>query len=540
MGQDNVLDRLRERADDALARLRGLGSEGDLESAKGLVEDLRNARAYERMGRLAEAVSRQDPKDPRNRRLYAQYLIDTGKATAAVDVLQPLARRLPKDHPEFAEATGLLGRAHKQVFFDAGDKTSRGARDALKQAIAAYRKPFEDNPAESTWHGVNLVALLTRARRLGLRIAPDLHPEKVAKEVVTALEATPENERNEWFLPTLAEASLGLGDWDAVERNVHAYAAAADAKAFQVASTLRQFTEVWDLEATDDRGRGLVATLRARLLQLPGGGLEMAPEQVQRLREQPAPDSAQLEAVLGTAGAQTYQWWRTGLDRALAVAAIRQRLGGRVGTGFLVRAADLGLEPGEELLVMTNFHVVNEHGATPGVKPGDAEVVFEAVDPNQAYLVDRIVWSSPIERHDATLLRLQSPVTGIAPLPVAKSLPVLEDTARVYIIGHPGGRELAFSFQDNELLDHEGPTAGKPQIPGVCRVHYRAPTECGSSGSPVFNSRLWEVIALHHRGGKIGMPRLNGLAGEYAANEGIGIGSIREALGAAPRGPNGD
>ncbi|MGH6905698.1 MAG: TRAFs-binding domain-containing protein, partial [Geminicoccaceae bacterium] len=456
------------------------------------VEELRNAREYDRMGRLAEAVSRRDPKDPKNRRLYAQYLSDTGKATAAVDVLQPLARRLAKDDPEFAEATGLLGRAYKQVFFDAGDKTSPGARDALKRAIVAYRKPFEESRA-NTWHGVNLVALLTRARRLGLRMAPDLQPKEVAKEVVRTLEATPENQRDDWFLPTLAEASLGLDDWDAVERNVRAYAAAADAKAFQIASTLRQFTEIWDLEATDQRGRGLVATLRARLLDLPGGGLEMAPGEVQRLRAQPAPDPAQLEAVLGTAGAQTYKWWRTGLDRALAVAAIRQRLGSRLGTGSLVRAADLGLEPGAELLVMTNFHVVNEHGASPGVKPEDAEVVFEAVDPDRVHLVDRIVWSSPIERHDAILLRLQTPVTDITPLAMAKNLPALEQTARVYIIGHPGGRDLAFSFQDNELLDHEGPSAGKPQIPGVCRVHYRAPTEGGSSGSPVFNARLWEV-----------------------------------------------
>jgi tetratricopeptide (TPR) repeat protein len=530
MSNDTSLDRLRERADDALGKLRGRGSKRDLEAAKTLVEDLRNAREYERMGQLAEAVSRHDPKDPKNRRLYAQYLIDTGKVTAAVDVLRPLAQRLSKDHPEFAEATGLLGRAYKQIFFDAGDKTSQGAREALKQAIAAYRKPFEENPAANTWHGVNLVALLTRARRLGLRFAPDLHPEKVAKEVVAALEATPEDERNEWFLPTLAEASLGLGDWEAVERNVRAYAAAPDAKAFLIASTLRQFTEVWDLAATDDRGRGLVQILRARLAQLPGGGLEMAPDELQRLRAQPAPETGQLEAVLGTKGPETFRWWKTGLDRALAVAAIRQRLGGRLGTGFLVRAADLGLEPGEELLVMTNFHVVNEHGASPGVKPEAPEVVFEAVDPNQVYLVDRIVWSSPIERHDATLLRLQTPVTGTAPLPVAKSLPVLEETARVYIIGHPGGHELAFSFQDNELLDHEGPAAGKPQIPGVCRVHYRAPTEGGSSGSPVFNGRLWEVIALHHKGGKIGMPRLNGVQGEYAANEGIGFQSIKEAI----------
>ncbi|HEU4476117.1 MAG TPA: serine protease, partial [Methyloceanibacter sp.] len=244
--------------------------------------------------------------------------------------------------------------------------------------------------------------------------------------------------------------------------------------------------------------------------------------------DQPPPEPAQLEAVLGDAGAQTYRWWKTGLDRALAVASIRHRLGSRVGTGFLVRAADLGLEPREELLVMTNFHVVNEHGATPGVRPEEAEVVFEAADPNRVYPVDRILWSSPVERHDATLLRLQALVTGVTPLPVAKSLPVLEKTARVYIIGHPGGQDLAFSLQDNELLDHEGPTAGRPQIPGVCRVHYRAPTEGGSSGSPVFNARSWEVIALHHKGGKIGMPKLNGQQGEYAANEGISIHSIKE------------
>ena len=71
----------------------------DLAEAKGLVEELRNAREYETMGQLAEAVSRHDPEDPRNRRLYAQYLIDTGHATVAVDVLRPLARRLPNDHP---------------------------------------------------------------------------------------------------------------------------------------------------------------------------------------------------------------------------------------------------------------------------------------------------------------------------------------------------------------------------------------------------------------------------------------------------------
>lgn len=522
-------DATREAARSALGALRGSCSDAELDAAKRLVEALRNQRDYELMGQLAEAVSRQDPRDAKNRRLYAQYLIDTGKATAAIDLLQPVARRLPKDHPEFPEVTGLLGRAHKQIFFDAGDKTSPAAREALKQAIAAYSEPYKANP-ENTWHGVNLVALLTRARGLGLRVVRDLDPKAIAQNLVIELQALPENRRDEWYLPTLAEASLGLRDWRAIEPNIRRYVAAEDAKAFQIASTLRQFTEVWDLEAVDDRGRALVDILRARLMQLEGGVLDLAPGKLQRLRTQASPDEGQLEAVLGENGPKTYRWWKLGLERAVAVAAIRTRGDSRVGTGFLLRAGDLGREPADELLVLTNFHVVNAHGASPGIRPEDAEVVFEAVDANRPYGVKEILWTDPPDRHDASLLRLAEPVTGVAPLPLAKALPVIEKAARVYIVGHPGGRDLAFSFQDNELLDHEGPPDGKPQIPGVCRLHYRAPTEGGSSGSPVFNALLWEVIALHHKGGKIGMQRLNGKEGTYGANEGIAMQSIVAAI----------
>jgi hypothetical protein len=530
MADDNPVDAVRAAARDAVSALRGLCGDATVRDAKALVEALRDQRDYELMGQLAEAVRRRDPDDAKNRRLYAEYLIDTGKATAAIDLLQPLARRLPRTHPEFAEAAGLLGRAYKQIFFDAGDKTSPGARAALKNAIAAYRGPYEENRADNTWHGVNLVALLTKARALGLRIAPGLEPESIAREIVAALQATPTGARKAWHLPTLAEASLGLRDWDMIERNIHEYAAAEDVKPFAIASTLRQFTEVWDLEAADPRGRALVDMLRARLVRLEGGGLELAPEDLHRLRQQPSPDAAHLEAVLGLEGPRTYQWWKTGLDRAAAVASIRQRLGGRIGTGFLVRGGDLGREPADEPLVLTNFHVVNEHGASPGIRPEDAEIVFEAIDPGMTHAIAEILWSSPSDRHDASLLRLATPVTAATPIPVATALPVIDETARVYIIGHPGGRDLAFSFQDNELLDHEGPPAGKPQIPGVWRLHYRAPTEGGSSGSPVFNSQLWQVIALHHKGGKTAMPRLNGKDGTYGANEGIAIASIVAAM----------
>jgi hypothetical protein len=64
-------DELRQRADDAIRSLRS-GSDANLEGAKKLVVELRNAGQYEPMGMLAEAISRGDPGDARNRRLYAQ------------------------------------------------------------------------------------------------------------------------------------------------------------------------------------------------------------------------------------------------------------------------------------------------------------------------------------------------------------------------------------------------------------------------------------------------------------------------------------
>ena len=524
--------RLRDRAAAALAELRGHCGPQELAVAKLLVEQLRDERDYPLMVRLAEAINRRDPKDARNRRLYAQCLIETGNATVAVALLEPLARRLSRDDPEHAEVLGLLGRAHKQIFCDMEDKSGRLGRQALRAAIAAYRQPFERDPQRHTWHGVNLLALLSRAARLGLRAAPDLRAGEVAAHLLRVLETIPEAQRDAWYLPTLAEAALGLGDWDKVAAAIRGYAGAKDARAFLIASTLRQFTEVWDV-SRDPRGAVIVDMLRARLAAAHDGALQLGAEEVRELQGRAAPDKLQLEAVLGQKGPETYRWWRTGLDRALSVAAVYLRNGDRVGTAFAVRAGDLGLAPGEEVLLLTNFHVVNDLGASDGFPPEAVEIAFEAISGERRHLLQAAtVWESPPDRHDAALLRPKEPIAGIVPLPLAKGLPTLDPSARVYIVGHPGGGALSFSFQDNELLDHEGPPDGKPPIAGVVRVHYRAPTEGGSSGSPVFNGKLWEVIALHHAGGKIGMSRLNGQPGTYAANEGLALPAIRAELAA--------
>lgn len=525
------LEALRARTAASRECLRGTPSETELGQARDLVAELCKERQFALAADLGEAAARHGPRHGPTRCLHAQALIELGHATAAIDMLQALSSHLDDGDPWRAEASGLLGRAFKQIFIEARDKAGATARAALKQSVLHYRKPFEEDPTHA-WHGINLVAMLTQARQLGLRVAPDLDPQAIARSIAAQVESLPDGRRTHWDLATLAEARLALADWPAMESALRGYVTDERTTAFAVGSTLRQFTQVWAIESLDARGQALADILRARLLAL-GGALELAPQDVRQLRERAhaEPMPGQLEAVLGSLGVKTWKWWKAGLDRAGAVCSVRTRMGDRMGTGWLVRAGALNRTPADELLVVTNFHVVNEHGMFNGIPPGEAQVVFETVRPEQAFAVQEILWSSPPDKLDCALLRLAEPVTGIEPLPVARALPTLDNAPRVYVIGHAGGRDLAFSMQDNELLDHEGPPAGKAALEGVCRVHYRAPTEGGSSGSPVFNASSWEVIALHHSGGKLGTPMLNGKPGTYPANEGIWMQSIIKAMG---------
>jgi hypothetical protein len=359
------------------------------------------------------------------------------------------------------------------------------------------------------------------AHRRGTQSPVLPEPRALATQLLEQLRQVPEKDRDEWYLASVAEASLGTRDWPLIEQNLQQYVVAPGVREFHLQSTLRQLTEVWEIGELS-RGRAILEVLRARLLQLKNANVEIAAHEI----NQKAADRSQFEAVLGKEGPKTCEWWRTGLQRANSVAAVRQKLAERVGTGFLVRAGDLGREPADELLVLTNFHVANRGGLRGGLSPEQAEVVFEAVASNRRYAVTAVVWESPEEECDAALLRVAGLDPALQPMKIAKGLPLRNQPARVYIIGHPGGRELSFSLQDNELIDHEGEKGGTPALPGIVRVHYRAPTEGGSSGSPVFNASAWEVIALHHKGGMLGMPRLNGGQGTYAANEGISVASI--------------
>src|SRR5262249_40047736 len=106
----------------------------------------------------------------------------------------------------------------------------------------------------------------------------------------------------------------------------------------------------------------------------------------------------------------------------------------------------------------------------------------------------------------------------------------------VNIIQHPNGRPKQVALRDNQVTD-------------VLKkyLHYRADTEPGSSGAPVFNDE-WELIGLHHSGvpkkndqghilarsGAVWTEDMGDAAIDWIANEGVRVGRILAFLREAP------
>lgn len=532
---DDDADAFVERAEAAVGLLRSRPTDEVFASAKGLLKELRDRRRFDFLVKLAEAAARVRPDDPVIVRFYAQGLIETGSCLPAIALIEHALRTPGVGASDADELHGLRGRAHKQIFMDYADHSLVEAARRIEQAVESYRVPFDHKPA-NYWHGINLAACLYAAQRRKLVPAHDIGPQNVAREVLAVLDGTVVADRDAWWWATKAEAHVALGEWDAAEAAIGVYVRDENIPPFNFASTMRQFREVWEIQRDGPRGETLMQLLDAALAARESGVLSVPPDHVRAMRSADAPGGEQAEKVLGDTNAKTLNWYRRGLDRAVSVAAIRRLHGGRFGTGFAVRADDFGLEPAGDALVLTNHHVVNRTGADDAELPENIEVLFEAAEgaARGPHSVSEILAESPYTGLDYSLLRLAGDASQVPTVPIVDLLPSIEPPTRVYIIGHPSGDELHIAFQDNRLLDHEGPPGGLPSTPGHCRVHYHAPTSPGNSGSPVFDE-AWRVIALHHAGGKydpqsslLGMRRLNGKLGRYSANEGLWIVSVME------------
>lgn len=495
------------------------------EFARRVLKSLRSHRHFEKMKEMAQAFIDDGCEDAQIFRQYSQALIDTGFANPAIGLLESIIQDPNTPHEELAEARGVLGRAWKEKALAA-----RGVRDAIaakasRISYETYKAVYEEDK-RSLYQGINRIAIAAWDRGLSLEDDEIADALSTAKDILSVVEETPKEERPAWDLATAGEALIALGRKEESVSWFKDYAMHDDTDAFALAGTVRQLTQVWKI-GEDDGGQSLLAPLRAKLLTLPGGSFSIGKDDVLAMA---AVDQSDYEKVLGVDGPKTYTWIKKGIEIALSIALVRQN-GRGIGTGFLVRGKDLREEFGDELMVLTNSHVISDPPVANAAAPAEATITFEASTDENIYEIEEVVWQSPPELHDASLLRLNPIVEANAkPMRFSRNLPALgQDQKRgVYIIGHPKGGELSFSFEDNELLDYEMHLIGDQDNSSPCRIHYRAPTERGSSGSPVFNGN-WATIALHHKGSK-NLAKLNGKDGLYGANEGIWIQSIIRAI----------
>jgi hypothetical protein len=515
-----------------ISHLRSSVEPYDEAAAKSLLGHLQRKRYFDLLQQVADAFLQTGQAAARIRRQYAQALLDQGGLSAAVPFLEELARETegnPDQAFENAEARGLLGRAFKQIYVDTSNAARAEARSALNKSIGLYHSVYTLDPAKYTWQGINTAALLHRAATDSVPVDGIDDPQALAKalaaEILALMTAKWENrEATMWDSGTALEASIALGDLDQARDWLNRYVREPRADAFELASTLRQLEEVWRLDVDSEPGASLLPVLRAELLRREGGSLEVKAEQLRPgLLADQNPEN--LEKILGKVRYLSYKFMLRAMERARAVARIEHQPDQGFGTGFIVRGGDLFEPLGDELLLLTNSHVVSNNEAVVGaLAPEDTIVTFQLLKEEGAdeeYSVAEVAWTSPPWELDATLLRLEDIPQDVEVFPVTPRLPLADGEQRVYVIGHPKGGSLSFSIQDNVLLDHEAP-----------RLHYRAPTEGGSSGSPVFNSQ-WKLIALHHAGSKE-MRKLHRQPGTYAANEGIWIQSIIEAMKEKP------
>lgn len=499
-------------------------------SAKRLIRSLRRKSRFRSMTLLAGALLQSGLLTAEVRRQYAQSLIDQSMFFEAEPTLQAIIQDPQSVRKEVAEAKGLLGRIYKQLYVNGKDPASPRNRANLERALKEYWEGYKLNTYENYWHGINVVALTEQTRRDEQATGGLQDATALAKEIVATLDERERQGEKVYAFDeaTRMEAYVALGQHKDVLNTALRYLDCSDADAFELQSTIRQLTQVWQLRDEEPPGNLLLPILKAAHLSRVGGGIDLDAKKIAREAAAAAKADPELETILGKTRMATFRWYRKGLAQCNSVARIERRDGTGHGTGWLVKAADFF--PGwTGVLLLTNNHVISDPENPHSILPGDSQVNFQAL--GEVYDVENeIVWSSSYKELDATFLILKGEGVPTPPPLILheRRMALADPPPRMYIIGHPDGRDLEISLQDNLLV------ACNDRL-----VHYRTPTEPGSSGSPVFEPEDWRVVALHHKGSKQ-MRRIDGQDGTYEANEGIAIQAIQEQTrqaGLPPRCP---
>jgi V8-like Glu-specific endopeptidase len=496
---------------------------------------LNKSRHYHETGMLARAWSECRGFDPTIAKHHAQALINLSALDEAEKLLQQALTQTTaagagaQAAAETLEYHGLLGRIEKQRFVLTGDK------DRLVRASDLYRAQYEGNASKPYWHGINTVALRAREEREGVDRASLAAASTLAQAIYEDVTRRyQQNAGDPWLAATASEASLALGECDRAELWLYRFLHHPRVQAFDVESYDRQLREIWQGSPAGgggcaDRLAGIMSRHIARTQRQWSVTTSALPD-IQRAIES-NPDAFEKN-FLGESYL-SLDMVRRMLTACASIGCVVNTRGERLGTGFLVKGAALKEMFGAEPFFITNAHVISK-GVPSAIPPEDALVTFEvesaASDKPVFYKVAEMVFTSPpaelgvrsatYDNLDVTVVRLAELTGGYSTLPAAAALPLINAKAKAYVVGHPRGSGLQISLHDSLLLD----------IDDEARlIHYRTPTDPGSSGSPVFNAQ-WEVIGVHH-GGSRTAPRLHG-SGTYEANEAIALSAVKHKLNA--------
>lgn len=457
-------------------------------------------------------------------RRHAQALIELGRYDEALERLEALRKRKDLSDTLLDEVMGHVGRARKEQFL-ASVRAGKPHRTRLQQAFDAYHARYRIGPASHLWHGINAVALADLAVRHELVLKGAIDPRATAERILGDVVDLRENRLDTPYdSATAAEACIALGRHADAMPWLERYLGAPDITIFQIGATLRQFEQLWALDQGPPEAQDLLMLLRTRQAASANGRLvlDAAGWKAQRLQAA----AGRLESVFGGDRFDSLRNYRDGLARFESVVRVSRTDGSGGGTGFVLPGRLLSKNLPDALVLVTNAHVLSEDDAqrrAGALHPTEVVVRFHGRDdvPSDRDHTVRapLLFSSPPDQLDCAIAAFETPPPPPkVPLPVAQTLPVVNQSTQIRIIGHPEGGGISLSV--SVFLDHEAQ-----------RLHYRTATEGGSSGSPAFTSD-WRLVGLHHAGGPL--PRLRGQVGTYDANEGISIAAIRQALDALP------
>ena len=494
-----------------------------LADGKAALDRLRRARRLRPLQKLAGAMIQAGTVDTSVRFRHVQALLGQGEVTASQAILENVRNREKPAGRDRSEMLELIGQSFKQASL--GTPVANRAGKLLVWAFENYNNASKEAAKASddhAWlrHRVNVIALLARASRKGYPLDGVKAPAyttlaQQARERVQQLDTAGTASTSD-FAAAL-EACVALGEFDDATRWAQRLAREGANDAFEIGGALRQLVDVWEVDESSTAGRLVLPVLKDALLRSEGGQVALTGESIASTVK--TIGDSDYEKVFGKEKYVPFTWYLAGVKRCRTIARFETQFGQGMGSGLLVRGSKLHPRLGDRWLVMTNAHVLSpDDSVRPALRKENARVTFQGHVGNERgpFPVTEILWSSPPHELDATLSVVAQVPQVVPDYAISERPPNPGQENRIYAIGHPLGGDLSLSIHDNLLLDFLEP-----------RIHYRTPTEPGSSGSPLFDDQ-WNLIGLHHAGSS-SLRKLRG-DGCYQANEGIWIHSIMLAV----------